>query len=125
MWLVGVDADHPDALESGAVEDPVTRYPVTPKSSVAMKELTATVSDVELAGSANAVTVGGVVSTIAFTANDTALEMPPPGAGLVTVMELVEVAASREAGMIAAIAVDDASVVVAMATLLNWTVVEA
>ncbi len=40
----------------------MTRYPVTPTLSVAVKLLIATVSEVEVAGMENAVTVGGVVS---------------------------------------------------------------
>ena len=52
----------PAAEAEGIDELSVTRYPVTPVASVAVKVVIATVSEVEVAGIVNPVTTGAVVS---------------------------------------------------------------
>ena len=71
---MGAVADHPAAEVTGVVDDSLTRYPVTPTSSVAVKLVIDTVKEVAVAGIVKAVTVGGVVSEITDSVFETSFE---------------------------------------------------
>jgi hypothetical protein len=57
-------AAHPGFEDAGVVADSVSRYPVTPTLSVAVKVVIATVSEVDVTGIVKDETVGGVVSAV-------------------------------------------------------------
>ena len=62
VYDAGALADQPLAVAKGLVDDSLTMYPVTNTLSVAVRLLTATVSEVAVAGTVKVFTVGAVVS---------------------------------------------------------------
>ena len=113
VYVVGALVVHPESLTDGVDDASVTRYPVTATLSVAVNVLIETASVVDVAGIVKAVTAGGVISIGTTIVNTCALLMPPPGVGLVTVINALDVAIVRsEAGMTAVSYVAETYVVV-------------